>query len=102
MRSASHLVHGEGDGLPGLIIDIYGSTAVIQTHSSGMFEQRAVIAKALMNIYEGKLLAVYDRGDEKVGGKGTGTAGEYLQGEKQNHSCSLSAPSLGVEIQQAK
>jgi 23S rRNA (cytosine1962-C5)-methyltransferase len=86
------LVHGEGDGLPGLIIDIYGTTAVIQTHSAGMFEQRAVIAKALINIYRGKLLAVYDRGDEKVGGKGTGTAGEYLQGAKQDsisreHGC---------------
>jgi len=31
------LIHGEGDGLPGLIIDIYGSTAVIQAHSLGMY-----------------------------------------------------------------
>ena len=78
---------GEGDGLPGLIVDIYGSTAVIQTHSAGMFEQRQIIADAIVKIYGNKISAVYDRGDEKVGGKGTGTQGEYLVGNKQSPSC---------------
>ncbi len=41
------LVHGEGDGLPGLVIDIYGKTAVVQCHSIGMHIQRDLIAKAL-------------------------------------------------------
>lgn len=41
------LVHGEGDNLPGLIIDIYGDTAVIQSHSIGMHESRDIICQAL-------------------------------------------------------
>ena len=41
------LVHGEGDQLPGLIIDIYGPAAVMQAHSVGMYRQRQEIADAL-------------------------------------------------------
>ena len=41
------LVHGEGDNLPGLVIDIYGSTAVMQAHSVGMHACRMEIAEAL-------------------------------------------------------
>lgn len=57
------LVHGEGDQLPGLIIDIYGDTAVMQAHSMGMHESRMSIAESLMTVYEeylpGVLRAVY-------------------------------------------
>lgn len=45
------LVHGEGDSLPGLIVDIYGSTAVVQAHSLGMHHARHEIAQALMEVY---------------------------------------------------
>lgn len=41
------LVHGEGDNLPGLVIDIYGKTAVMQAHSVGMHVDRFIIANAL-------------------------------------------------------
>lgn len=41
------LVHGEGDGLPGLIIDVYGNTAVVQAHSVGMHEARTELTEAL-------------------------------------------------------
>ena len=41
------LVHGEGDNLPGLVIDIYGNTAVMQAHSVGMHRDRLMIAQAL-------------------------------------------------------
>ena len=44
------LVHGEGDFLPGLIVDIYGNTAVIQAHSPGMHFCRDIIAAALTEI----------------------------------------------------
>ena len=44
------LVHGEGDNLPGLVIDIYGQTAVMQAHSVGMHVDRPVIAKALKTV----------------------------------------------------
>jgi len=47
------LIHGEGDHLPGLIIDIYGETAVIQAHSVGMHHSRVIIANSLINIVKG-------------------------------------------------
>ena len=42
------LVHGEGDSLPGLIVDVYDETAVMQAHSIGMHETRAILAKAII------------------------------------------------------
>ena len=44
------LVHGEGDNLPGLVIDVYGKTAVMQAHSVGMHEDRMKIANALKKV----------------------------------------------------
>lgn len=57
------LVHGEGDGLPGLVIDIYGQTAVLQVHTAGMFHARKVIAELLIELYGGVLTAVYDKSE---------------------------------------
>lgn len=42
------LVHGEGDSLPGLIVDVYADTAVMQAHSIGMHETREILAKAIV------------------------------------------------------
>lgn len=53
------LVHGEGDNLPGLVIDIYGSTAVMQAHSIGMHTDRKIIAKALKNVMGDDLQNIY-------------------------------------------
>jgi 23S rRNA (cytosine1962-C5)-methyltransferase len=53
------LVHGEGDRLPGLIIDVYGNTAVMQAHSVGMHRQRMQIAEALAEATEGEISNVY-------------------------------------------
>lgn len=53
------LVHGEGDGLPGLIIDMYGPTAVMQAHSVGMHLQRQAISEALTKVMGSELKAVY-------------------------------------------
>ena len=49
-NNAFRLVHGEGDFLPGLVVDIYGPTAVMQAHSPGMHFARNVIAKALTQL----------------------------------------------------
>jgi 23S rRNA (cytosine1962-C5)-methyltransferase len=49
-NNAYRLVHGEGDFLPGLIVDIYGNTAVVQAHSPGMHFARTDIADALVNL----------------------------------------------------
>ncbi|MCI1779755.1 MAG: class I SAM-dependent rRNA methyltransferase [Bacteroidales bacterium] len=59
--TAYRLVHGEGDGLSGLIIDIYNRTAVIQTHTVGMRMARKTITDALLEVYGNDLDAVYDK-----------------------------------------
>ena len=53
------LIHGEGDGIPGLIIDCYGETAVIQAHSVGIHLCRKEIAKALVDVMEERIRNVY-------------------------------------------
>ena len=55
------LVHGEGDFLPGLIIDWYDGVAVVQAHSVGMFRAKKRIADALKAVYGDSLKAVYDK-----------------------------------------
>ena len=53
------LVHGEGDRLPGLVVDVYGRTAVMQAHSVGMHVSRETIAKALVAASKGLIDNVY-------------------------------------------
>ena len=55
------LVHGEGDGLPGLIVDYYDGVCVMQAHSVGMFRARKQICEALRSVYGDSLKAVYDK-----------------------------------------
>ncbi len=55
------LVHGEGDGLPGLIIDYYDGVCVMQAHSVGMFRAKGAICEALKSVYGPALKAVYDK-----------------------------------------
>lgn len=57
------LVHGEGDFLPGLVIDIYGDTAVMQAHSPGMHFARRRIADALTLIPDARIRNVYYKSD---------------------------------------
>jgi Predicted SAM-dependent methyltransferases len=58
-QNAYRLVHGEGDNLPGLIVDVYNKTAVMQAHSIGMHLQRHDIARQLMEVMEGRISNVY-------------------------------------------
>lgn len=53
------LVHGEGDNLPGLVIDVYGRTAVMQAHSAGMHLVRMEIAAALNEVMGGAIDNIY-------------------------------------------
>ena len=55
------LVHGEGDGLPGLIVDYYDGVCVLQAHSVGMFRAKSAICAALREVYGEALKAVYDK-----------------------------------------
>lgn len=53
------LVHGEGDFLPGLVIDVYGSTAVMQAHSPGMHFCRELIADAILGLDDSNIKNIY-------------------------------------------
>ena len=75
--NAYRLVHGEGDGLPGLIIDIYNGVAVVQAHSIGMHRNRSNIALAVKEILGDELSAVYYKSQSSLPGK---TENEYLLG----------------------
>ena len=55
------LVHGEGDNLPGLIIDYYDGVCVMQAHSAGMYRSKKQISEALQKVYGSCLKAVYDK-----------------------------------------
>lgn len=65
-NEAFRLVHGEGDGLPGLIIDVYRNTAVVQAHSVGMHRARHDIANALMQLMPQELENVYYKSDKTL------------------------------------
>lgn len=75
------LVHGEGDGLPGLIIDFYDGVAVIQAHSIGMHLDRENISAALESIFGRDLKAVYYKSHSTLPGRATGDESVgYLKG----------------------
>ena len=60
------LIHGEGDSLPGLVVDVYGTTAVLQCHSVGVYRSRAAIARALAAAGGEYIRAVYDKSSQTV------------------------------------
>lgn len=66
--NAMRLIHGEGDGLPGLIIDYYDGIAIIQAHSVGMHHDRLQIAAALQKVMEGTK-AIYYKSQSTLPGK---------------------------------
>ena len=71
------LVHGEGDGLPGLIIDIYQHVAVMQAHSFGMHQDRHHIAQAISEVLRETVTAIYYKSQTTLQ---TNTPNEYLFG----------------------
>lgn len=60
------LIHGEGDSLPGLIVDIYNKVAVVQCHSVGMFLSRDEICEAIKDTFGDKITAIYDKSSQTV------------------------------------
>lgn len=75
------LVHGEGDLLPGLVVDIYDRTAVVQCHSVGMFRERMQVAGAIRAAYGEKIVAIYDKSSQTVPFKaGLNAVDGYLYG----------------------
>ena len=78
-NNSYRLVHGEGDLLPGLIIDVYAETAVIQSHSVGMHESRLMICDALKAVLGDNLKNVYYKSETTLPYKANlGAENEYL------------------------
>lgn len=81
--NAFRLVHGEGDDLPGLIIDFYDGNLVIQCHHTGMHHHIAEIAEALKFIFGNKIKSIYDKSKETLP-KDYLTENTFLIGEKDS------------------
>ncbi len=80
------IIHAEGDGLPGLIIDVYGKTAVIQCHSVGMHRDKMLIVNALNEVLSGEIEAVFDKSKETLPPNyAAGVANGYLSGKSAPH-----------------
>ena len=76
------LVHGEGDFLPGLVVDIYGDTAVMQAHSPGMHMARGEVADALTMLPGARIRNVYYKSDTTLPFKaGLDAENGYLIGQ---------------------
>jgi 23S rRNA (cytosine1962-C5)-methyltransferase len=79
------LVHAEGDGMPGLIIDFYNGTTVMQMHSVGMYLVREMLVNALREVLGDKLKAVYDKSEKSLPFKaGVESKDSYLFGENND------------------
>ena len=79
------LVHGEGDLLPGLVVDVYGRTAVVQCHSVGMYHSRLLIAEAIRKAYGEEIEAIYDKSSQTLPFKADlGAIDGYLWGRSEN------------------
>lgn len=65
-NSICRLIHGEGDGLSGLIVDYYNGVAVIQCHSIGMYRQLELISKAIEVALSDELVAIYSKSSDTL------------------------------------
>lgn len=77
------LIHGEGDGLPGLIIDYYNGVFVLQCHSIGMYKSRKEITEAILKLSDINITAIYDKSQETLS-KETEAVNQYLYGNIEN------------------
>lgn len=84
------LVHGEGDFLPGLVIDVYGKTAVMQAHSVGMHMMRNDIARELMTVMGGRIDNIYYKSETTLPFKAE-------LGQEDGFICGGSADNVAVE-----
>lgn len=82
------LIYAEGDGLPGLIVDYYNGTCVMQCHSIGMYLAKKEMVEALSHVYNGKLKAVFDKSADTLPKNfAKEVRNEYLfgKGEEEHH-----------------
>ncbi len=97
------LINGEGDGMPGLIIDFYNGTAVIQAHSIGMYYLRNTIAEVLREIFNDKLICVYDKSESTLPYKANiPHINEVLYGSVQNIVVSEYNNKYGIDVEEGQ
>ena len=78
------LIHGEGDGLPGLIVDFYNGVAVMQMHSIGFYRIRKEIAHILSELLDNRIIAVYDKSEGTIPHmSGVTAVNEFLFGSSE-------------------
>ncbi len=78
-------IHGEGDNLPGLIVDVYGTTAVMQAHSTGMAKIKGLLAELIVEVFGGTISSVYYKSTGTLSRNSTDTTPDgYLLGGASN------------------
>ena len=86
VNTTYRLVHGEGDNLPGLIVDVYGTTCVLQAHSVGMHVSRFAIADALRAVMGEKIDSIYYKSETTLPFKAElGQENGFLYGDTDNN-----------------
>jgi len=96
------LIHGEGDGFPGLIVDFYNGVVVLQAHSVGMFKIRQMIADALMEILPKKVKAVYDKSETTLNiAQNTGKE-KFLTGTSANAEVSENGNRFEIDFREGQ
>lgn len=79
------LIHGEGDLLPGLVVDCYGQTAVVQAHSVGMHRVRQQIAQVLVEVMKGRIAHVFYKSETTLPYKAElGQENGFIYGESHD------------------
>ena len=92
------LIHGEGDNLPGLIIDCYGTTAVMQAHSVGMHVCREQICKALVEVMGDRIKNVYYKSETTLPFKAElGQENGFIYGHTDNNMAVENSLSFHVD-----
>ena len=92
------LIHGEGDNLPGLIIDCYGTTAVMQAHSVGMHVCREQICKALIEVMGDRIKNVYYKSETTLPFKAElGQENGFIYGHTDNNTAVENSLSFHVD-----
>lgn len=86
VNNTFRLIHGEGDFLPGLIVDVYGETAVLQAHSVGMHFMRNILAESILKATDGVVKNVYYKSETTLPFKAEldPTDGFLLGGDENN------------------
>lgn len=85
-NNVCRLLHGEGDGMPGLILDYYNGTIVFQAHSVGMYRNKEMFTEILSELLNDKLAAVYNKSETTLPFKAkTDERTGFLFGDMKNN-----------------